>query len=203
MALAMAIYRDGRAFALGVVGGAALLATMAGEYLMHNPAQAQDFRNCPDLDCLNKTGTLVLLPYPATAVVLPDGSTLNITLYQVIVLALGALIFASALACAKRTTLARRIVPAVAAVLLALTLMFFRTQAPVEQIVTGLPSCNVQGVCSDHQQPRIIPYQPNPALVPGTPPFIDSFWYMVPAAALGLLTTGIALLPAGRRPAVS
>ena len=155
MALAMAIYRDGRAFALGVVGGAALLATMAGEYLMHNPAQAQDFRNCPDLDCLNKTGTLVLLPYPATAVVLPDGSTLNITLYQVIVLALGALIFASALACAKRTTLARRIVPAVAAVLLALTLMFFRTQAPVEQIVTGLPSCNVQGVCSDHQQPRI------------------------------------------------
>ncbi len=197
------LHYDGRAFALGVVGGAALLATMAGEYLMHNPAQAQDFRNCPDLDCLNKTGTLVLLPYPATAVVLPDGSTLNITLYQVIVLALGALIFASALACAKRTTLARRIVPAVAAVLLALTLMFFRTQAPVEQIVTGLPSCNVQGVCSDHQQPRIIPYQPNPALVPGTPPFIDSFWYMVPAAALGLLTTGIALLPAGRRPAVS
>jgi hypothetical protein len=188
--MAMAFYRDGRAFALGVVGAAALLATMAGEYLMHNPAQAQDFRNCPDLSCLNKTGTLVLLPYPATAVVLPDGSTPNITLYQVMVLALGALIFASALACAMRTTLVRRSVLAAAAVLLALTLMFFRAQAPVD-LVVGNPSVV--------PHPFVIPYQPNPALVPGTPPFIDSFWFMAPAAALGLLTTGIALVPAGRR----
>lgn len=39
--MAKAIYRDGRAFALGVVGAAALLATMGGEYLMHNPAFAR------------------------------------------------------------------------------------------------------------------------------------------------------------------
>lgn len=188
--MAMAIYRDGRAFALGVAGAAALLATMAGEYLMHNPAQAQDFRNCPDLSCLDKTGTLVLLPYPATAVGQHDGSTLNITLYQVVVLALGALIFAGALACAKRTTLVRRGVLAVAAALLALTLMLFRAQAPVD-LVVGNPSVV--------PHPFVIPYQPNPALVPGTPPFIDSFWFMAPAAALGLLTAGIALLPAKRR----
>ena len=188
------LYYDGRAFALGVVGAAALLATMAGEYLMHNPAQAQDFRNCPDLNCLNKTGTLVLLPYPATAVVLPDRSTLNITLYQVIVLTLGTLILVGALACAKQTTLARRLVLAVAAALLALMLMFFRTQAPVDLVV---------GNSSVVPHPFVIPYQPNPALVPGTPPFIDSFWFMVPAAALGLLTAGIAFLPAPRRRAMA
>jgi hypothetical protein len=106
------------------------------------------------------------------------------------VLALGALIFASTLACATRTTLARRIVLAVAAMLLALTLMFFRAQAPVD-LVVGNPT--------QVPHPFVIPYQPNPALVPGTPPFIDSFWFMAPAAALGLLTTGIAFLPAPRR----
>jgi len=190
----MAVYRDGRAFALGVVGAAALLATMAGEYLMHNPAQAQDFRNCPDLSCLNKTGTIVLLPYPATVVILPDGSALNITIYQIIVLTLSAMIFAGALACAARTTLARRGALAVAAVLLALTLMFFRAQAPFD-LVVGNPTLV--------PHPFVIQYQPNPAFVPGIPPFIDSFWFMVPAAALGLLTAGIAFLPATRRQASS
>src|SRR5690349_20196374 len=100
----MAIYRGERAFALGVVGAAALLATAAGEYLMHNPAQALDLQYCPFLNCYNHTGDPHYEPYPATAVLLPNGSALNITVYQVIVLALGALIFASTLACAMRTT---------------------------------------------------------------------------------------------------
>ncbi len=182
------LYYDGRAFMLGVLGAVALLATMAGEYLMHNPAQAQDFHNCPDERCIFRTGTIILVPNPATAVILPSGSTLNITLYQVIVLTLSALILVSTLACAKRTTYARRGVLAVAAVLLALTLVFFRAQAPTD-LVVGNPSVV--------PHPFVILYQP----ITPAPPLIDSFWFMVPAAALGLLSAGIAFLPAVKRTA--
>src|SRR5690348_861648 len=103
----VSIYRGERAFALGVVGAAALLATMAGEYLMHNPAQALDLQNCPALSCYNHTGDAYYEPFPATAVLLPNGSALNISRYQVIVLTLGVLILVGALACAMRTTRAR------------------------------------------------------------------------------------------------
>jgi len=188
--MAKAIYRDGRAFALGVVGAAALLATMGGEYLMHNPAFAQDWHSCPDLSCTPRTGTLVPIMVSATAVILPDGSALNITIYQVIVLAFGALIFVSALACAMRTTPARRDVLAVAAVLLALTLVFFRAQPPMMRI---FPFTSCIEACS-----KIVPYQP---IDPGNPRMVNPFWFMAPAAALGLLTAGLAFLPVERRAA--
>lgn len=190
--MAKRLYYDGRAFALGVVGAAALLATMAGEYLMHNPAFAEDWHSCPDLSCTLRTGTLVPITVPATAVILPKGSALNITIYQVIVLTIGALILVSALACAMRTTPARRDVLAVAAVLLALTLVFFRAQPPMMRI---FPFTSCVETCS-----KIVPYQP---IDPGNPRIIDPFWFMVPAAALGLLTAGIAFLPAPRRRATA
>src|SRR5690242_19811392 len=74
----MSIYRGERAFALGVVGAATLLATMAGEYLMHNPTQAQVWHaclldNCPTFDVFG------YVPLPATTIVLPGGATLGIT----------------------------------------------------------------------------------------------------------------------------
>ena len=198
-----AIFRDGRAFALGIVGGAALLATMAGEYLMHNPAQAQDWHACAVNTCRHNN-VVSYVPLPATSVMLPNGSTLGITLYQIIVLTFGALILAGALACAARTTYARWLVLAVAAVLLALTLVFFRAQAPTQSLVFGRPTCSE--ICGD-QQPRIVPYVPVQHVSFSSSgshenvsvPLIDSLWFMAPAAALGLLTAGIALLPVPRR----
>lgn len=113
-----------------------ILSTMVGEFMMHNPAQAQDILHCADLGCLSmKTGTIGYEPLPATAVVLRNGYTLDITHYQVIVLGLGVVIFISALACAMRTTPARILVLAFAAVSLALTLKFFRAQPPMLQEV--------------------------------------------------------------------
>jgi hypothetical protein len=192
----MSIYRGERAFALGVVGAATLLATMAGEYLMHNPTQAQVWHaclldNCPTFDVFG------YVPLPATTIVLPGGATLGITLYQILVLALGALILGSALACALRTTRARQMVLAAAAVLLALTLMVFHAQAPT-QLVVGNPAFV--------PHPYVIPYVPRdyigrPNGIPQPPPMIDPFWFMAPAAALGLLTAGLAILPAARRTA--
>jgi hypothetical protein len=190
--MARAIFRDGRAFALGVVGAATVLATMAGEFLMHNVAFAEDWHSCPDLSCTARTGTGVSLTYPATAVILPNGATLDITIYQVIVLALGALIFLGALACAAWTTHISRGVLAVAALLLALTLVFFHGQPPMMQ---KFPIGGCDASCFTH--PELVPYQP---IIPGDP-LIDPFWFMAPAAALGLLTAGLAFLPVARREA--
>lgn len=190
----MAIHRDGRAFALGVVGAAALLATMAGEYLMHNPAQAQDILHCTNSHCLdNQTGAFGQVPYRATSVILLNGSAFNITLYQVIVLALGALVFVGAIVCALRTTEARRLVLAVAAMLLALTLVLFRTQPPLLQTI---PPGGCDALCRTH--PTLLPYEQRYPGFPAAPPLIDSVWFMAPAAVLGLLTAGIALLPVSR-----
>jgi hypothetical protein len=192
--MATANYRDGHPLALGVVGAAALLAAMVGEYLMHNPAQALDLQNCPRLSCYDHTGDPHYEPFPATAVILPNGSTFNITVYQVIVLGLGALILVSALACAMRTTRVRLGVLATVAVLLALTLVVFRAQGPLDLLVIHRQVCNV--VCVK-QPSQVVSYRPFP---PG--PRTDySVWYMVPAAALGLLTAGLAFLPAWRRAA--
>jgi len=188
------LYYDGRAFALGVVGAAALLAAMAGEYLMHNPAQALDLQNCPRLSCYDHTGDPHYEPFPATAVILPNGSTFNITVYQVIVLTLGALIVVSALACAMRTTHVRLGVLATVAILLALTLVVFHTQGPLDLLVIHRQVCNV--VCVS-QPSQVVSYRP----FPSGPRTDYSFWYMVPAAALGLLTAGIAFLPAIKRTA--
>ncbi len=198
--MASTIYQDGHPFTLGVVGGAALLATMAGEYLMHNPAQAQDWNACAQGAC-RVNGGVIFIPLPATVVVLPGGATLDITLYQIIVLALGALILASALARAMRTTLARRLVLAVAAALLALTLVVFHAQAPMQSLVSIAGQCNVEGICQPQQ--RGVPYVPASGVQNGHAPvsvsLIDPFWFMAPAAALGLLTAGIAFLSAARR----
>jgi hypothetical protein len=208
--MAMAIFRGKRAFALGVVGGATLLATMAGEYLMHNPAEAQDLHTCMFTGLCRFNNVVGYFPLPATAVVLPNGTTLDITLYQMSVLALGALIFASALACAMRTTLSRWVVLAVAAVLLTLTLVVFHAQEPTLLFAVHLPSCNGDGVCID-QPHKVVPYAPYTPRgpygeyapgAPGAPPLINPIWFMVPAAALGLLTAGIAFLPAERRRAM-
>jgi hypothetical protein len=185
------------------VGGAVLLATLAGEYLMHNPAQAQDWHACVVSTC-RSNNVIRYVPLPATSVLLPNGSMLGITLYQIIVLTFGVVIFASALACAARTTFARRIVLAVAAVLLALTLVVFHAQAPTQSLEFGRPVC--AEICGD-QQPRVVPYVPvqhvsfssSGSHENASVPLIDSMWFMVPAAALGLLTTGIALLPVTRR----
>src|SRR5690349_1734160 len=151
-----AIFRDGRAFAIGVAGGAALLATIAGEYLMHNPAQAQDWHACVVVTC-RSDNVVRYVPLQATSVVLPNGTTLDITLYQLIVLTFGAAILAGALVCAARTTLARRLVLAVAALLLALTLVVFHAQAPAQSLEFGRSVC--AEICGD-QQPRVIPYVP-------------------------------------------
>src|SRR5690349_1627994 len=177
----MAIYRDGRAFAPGVVGAAALLATMAGEYLMHNPAKAQDVHACIESNsCFdNITGTVLPIPYPATSVTLLNGSTFNITLYQVIVLALGTLILASAFACAKRTTLVPRLMLTVAAMFLALTLVFFHAQAPMVQIPL-IGGCDES--CIAH--PRLVPYEHRYPGPPAPRSLIDPFWFMMPAAVL-------------------
>jgi hypothetical protein len=196
----MAISRDGRALALRVAGSAALLATVVGEHLMHNPAKAQDIHACiVSGTCFdNITGTVLPIPYPATAVTLLNGSTFNITLYQVIVLGLGTLILASALASAKRTTLVRRLVLAVAAIFLTLTLVLFHAQAPLVQI-PPIGGCDES--CFAH--PQLVPYEQRYPGPPAPRSLIDPFWFMAPAAALGLLTAGIALLPAARRRAMS
>jgi hypothetical protein len=196
--MAKTIYRDGRAFALGVVGAAALLATMAGEYLMHNPAKAQDWHACIESNsCFdNITGTILPIPYPATAVTLLNGSAFNITRYQVIVLTLGTVILASAFACAKWATLVPRLVLAVAAVLLALTLVVFHAQAPMVQI-PPIGGCDES--CIAH--PRLVPYAHRYPGPPAPRSLIDPFWFMAPAVALGLLATGIAFLPAEKRDA--
>ncbi|HST87225.1 MAG TPA: hypothetical protein VLJ14_02515 [Ktedonobacterales bacterium] len=193
--MAKARYRDRHAFALGVIGGAALLATMAGEYLMHNIAQVELWNacyvdRCPEFE----------KPLPATAVTLPGGSTLDITIYQVIVLALGALIFIGAIACAVQATRTSRGVLAVAAVLLALTLMFFHAQTP-RNLKIPIGGCIVGGSCFTN--PEIVPFTSTHSVngVPVPPPMVNPVWFMVPAAALGLLTASIALLPAARRQA--
>ncbi|HST87016.1 MAG TPA: hypothetical protein VLJ14_01460, partial [Ktedonobacterales bacterium] len=70
--MAMAIFRGKRAFALSVVGAATLFATMVGEFMMHNPARAQDFLHCAEIRCLdNHSGAFGQVPYPSTAVMLP------------------------------------------------------------------------------------------------------------------------------------
>ncbi len=195
--MAKAIYRDGCAFALGVVGAATLLATMVGEYLMHNPARAQDILHCINSHCLDiQTGTFGQVPYPATSVTLLNGSTFNITLYQVIVLGLGALDFVGAIACAKRTTGAGRLVLAAAAILLALTLVLFRAQPPM---LLTIPPGGCDSSCRTH--PTLLPYEQRYPGFPAAPPLIDSVWFMAPAATLGLLTAGLAFLPAWRRAA--
>lgn len=189
----MANYRNGHAFALGVVGAVAMLATMAGEFMMHNPAQAQYLLHFADL-FVNQSGAFGQVPYPATSVILPTGAKLDITHYQVIVLALGVLVFIGAIACALRITLAGRLMLAVAAVLLALTLVVFHAQPPMLQTI---PPGGCDESCLSH--PILLPFEQRYPGFPAAPPLIDSFWFMVPAAALGLLTTGIAFLPARRR----
>lgn len=192
--MAKRLYYDGRAFALGVVGAAALLATMAGEYLMHNVSLIE-FEFACNVDICPQFAVSV----SPTAVILPDGSALNITIYQVIVPALGAVIFVSALACAMRTTRARLGVLATAAALLALTLLVFRAQTPMVQIIP-IGGCDARCVTN----PEIIPFASSHTINLSTKPkMVDPFWFMVPAAALGLLATGIAFLPAARRRATA
>ncbi len=184
------LYYDGRAFALGVAAAAALLATMAGEFLMHHVAGV-DFEYACNVDRC----PMFAEPVPTTAVVLPNGSTLNITIYQVIVLTLGVLILVGALACAARTTQARRGMLATAAMLLALTLVFFQAQTPMVQII---PNGGCDASCVSN--PNIIPFALSHTINLFTKPkMVDPFGFMVPAAALGLLTASIAFLPVPRR----
>src|SRR5690349_17193522 len=151
--MAKRLYYDGRAFALGVVGAAALLATMAGDFMMHNPALGQDILHFTEL-FVNVTGAFGQVPYPATAVVLPNGAPFDITIYQVIELVLGALVFVGAIACALRTTKARRLVLAAAALLLALTLVLFRAQPP---LLLTIPPGGCDASCRSH--PILLPYE--------------------------------------------
>ena len=118
------------------------------------------FNKVPIIPRSRRNGIYIPLATPATAVVLPNGATLDITIYQAIVLTLGALIFIGALVCAAWTTGTSRGVLVVAAVLPALTLVVFRAQAPMLQKfpiggcdrIRASPSrtCAVPAHCSWH-----------------------------------------------------
>lgn len=147
---------------------------------MRNAGLAHEWRICGfPLGCGYNGGPVS--PMPTTSVTLPDGSVLGIGVYAGLVIANGVLVAVAALVCARgRPRLGWRLVLCGAAALLACCLAFFHLPPPARLIGVVGP-CFTTNSCL----PEVSPY----------PSAIPSVWYVVPAAALGLLAAVLGLLP--------
>lgn len=183
----VSIYEHLRAATLRLAGAVAVLAVMVGMYCVENPAQAHEWRICGFPVGCNYLGNAIVTALPATSVTLPGGSPLDIEIYTAVILALGAGIAVAAFVCAARPTLVRRVMLGASAALLALSLVVFYLPPPTASVLVKPYPCFA---------PSCFAVMPYPQ---GGPPIL-SVWYMVPAAALGLLAVGLGLLPA--RPSV-
>ena len=184
MGSAAVALRRWHVIALRLAGSATAITAALGAFCVRNAALAHEWRICGfPVGCIYNGGPVS--PLPTTSVTLPNGSTMSIGLYAGLVIGCGVLLALAALAYAERPAQGWRLVLWATATLLVLSLVCFRLPPPTRLVDFVGPCLTPDGVCPT----EVDPY----------PAAISSAWYVVPAAALGLLTAALSLLPAQQR----
>jgi hypothetical protein len=172
--------RRPQATALWLSGSATAIAAVVGVFCVRNASLAHEWRICGFPGGCNYQGNAAVSPLPTTSVSLPNGAVMSIGLYAGLIVGCGALLALAMLAYAERLERGPRLVLWAMAALLVLSLVCFRLPPPT-RLVGLMGPCISTNSCPT----EVDPY----------PAAISSVCYVVPAAALGLLTALLSLIP--------